>query len=159
VVAVFTFDALARFMKPLPLFGTAPPGLAAAIRFDVRTAPQTPLCRGLARYVGEIVAMVVAEGAERAADAAERIEVEWERLPAVVDMVAAARPGGPLVHPAWGTNVAVGFRHGIGNAERGFAQAPHVFTAQLRLQRYAGVPLETRGVVAQWDRRDGTLTT
>ena len=159
VLGVFTFADLVRFMKPLPLFGAAPPGLAAAIRFDVRTAPQTPLCREVVRYVGEIVAMVVADSPERAQDAAERIEVEWERLPAVVDMVAAARPGGPLVHPAWGTNVAVGFRHGIGNAERVFADAPHVFSETFRVQRYAGVPLETRGVVAQWDRRDGTLTT
>ena len=55
--------------------------------------------------------------------------------------------------------MAVGFRHGIGNAERVFADAPHVFTETFRVQRYAGVPLETRGVVAQWDRRDGTLTT
>lgn len=159
VVGVYAFDDLARFMKPLPLFGAVPPGLAAAIRFDVRTAPQMPLVQNVARYVGEIIAMVVADSPERAADAVERIEVEWERLPVVVDMVAAARPGGPLVHPAWGTNVAVGFRHGIGNAERVFADAPHVFSETFRVQRYAGVPLETRGVVAQWDRRDGTLTT
>src|SRR5262245_5229574 len=159
VVGVFVFDDLARFMKPLPLFGAVPPGLGAAVRFDVRTAPQMPLVQTVARYVGEIVAMVVADSPERAADAVARIEVEWERLPAVVDMVAAARPGGPLVHPEWGTNVAVGFRHGIGNAEKVFAAAPHVFTETFRVQRYAGVPLETRGVVAQWDRRDGRLTT
>jgi carbon-monoxide dehydrogenase large subunit len=159
VVGVFVFDDLVRFMKPLPLFGAVPPGLGAAIRFDVRTAPQTPLIQGIARYVGEIVAMVVADSPERAADAVELIEVEWERLPAVVEMVAASRPGSPLVHPDWGTNVAVGFRHGIGNAEKVFGEAPYVFRETFHVQRYAGVPLETRGVVAQWDRRDGTLTT
>ena len=52
VVGVFTFDDLGRFMKPLPLFGAVPPGLAAAIRFDVRTAPQTPLCREVVRVRG-----------------------------------------------------------------------------------------------------------
>ena len=117
VAGVFAFDDLARFMKPLPLFGAVPPGLGAAIRSTCATAGQMPLCRGLARYVGEIVAMVVADSPERAGDAVERIEVEWELLPVVVDMVAAARPGGPLVHPEWGTNVAVGFRHGIGDAD------------------------------------------
>src|SRR5205823_599396 len=61
VAAVFTFDDLARWMKPLPLFGAPPPGLAAAITFDVRQAPQWALCRDRARYVGEAVAMVVAE--------------------------------------------------------------------------------------------------
>ena len=127
VAAVFTFADLERFMRPLPLFGAVPPGLGAAIRFEVRTVGQMPLCRDLARYVGEVVAMVVADSPERAWDAVERIEVEWELLPVVVDMVAAARPGGPLVHPG-GTNVAVGFRHGIGNADQVFADAPHVFT-------------------------------
>src|SRR6202008_4175317 len=81
VAGAYAFAALERFMNPLPLFGAAPPGLAAAIRFDVRTAPQTPLCRDRARYVGEIVAMVVAVSRGRAEDAVERIEVEWERLP------------------------------------------------------------------------------
>src|SRR5258705_10523244 len=142
VAAVFIFADLERFMKPLPLFGAVPPGLGAAIRFDVRTVGQMPLCRDLVRYVGEVVAMVVADSPEQAWDAVERIEVEWELLPVVVDMVAAARPGGVLVHPEWGTNVAVGFRHGIGNADQGFADAPHVFTETFRVQRYAGGPPE-----------------
>src|SRR5512143_544847 len=51
VAAVFTFADLARWMKPLPMFGAAPPGLAAAIRFDVRQAAQYALCRDRARYV------------------------------------------------------------------------------------------------------------
>ena len=159
VAGVFTFADLESWLKPLPLFGAAPPGLAAAVRFDLRQAPQYPLCRERARYVGETVAMVVADSRARAEDALERIEVEWEPLPAVVDMVAAAEPGAPLVHDAWGTNVAVGFTHAIGDAERAFAAADVVCTETFRIQRYVGMPLEGRGVVAQWDRRDGTLTT
>src|SRR3990170_4580044 len=77
VAAVFTFADLERWMKPLPLFGAVPPGLAAAIAFDVRQAPQFALCRDRAVYVGEIVAMVVAESPARAADAVELIEVDW----------------------------------------------------------------------------------
>ena len=159
VAAVFTFAALERWMKPLPLFGAVPPGLAAATAFDVRQAPQYALCRDRAVYVGEIVAMVVAESPARAADALERIEVDWEPLPAVVDMLAASEPGGPLIHPAWGTNVGVGFTHAIGDVERAFAEAPVVVSETFRIQRYVGMPVECRGVVAQWDRRDGTLTT
>lgn len=159
VAAVFTFADLERWMKPLPLFGAVPPGLAAAIAFDVRQAPQYALCRDRAVYVGEIVAMVVAESPARAADALERIEVDWEPLPAVVDMLAASEPGGPLIHPAWGTNVGVGFTHAIGDVERAFAEAPVVVSETFRIQRYVGMPVECRGVVAQWDRRDGTLTT
>ena len=72
--------------------------------------------------------MVVADSPARAEDAVARIAVDWEPLPAVVDMVAAAEPGGPLVHEEWGTNVAVAFRHAIGNVERAFGAAATVFT-------------------------------
>ncbi|HXH82297.1 MAG TPA: xanthine dehydrogenase family protein molybdopterin-binding subunit, partial [Candidatus Tectomicrobia bacterium] len=159
VVRVVTFADLERWMKPLPIFGAPPPGLAAGVRFDLRQAAQYPLCRDRARHVGETVAMVVADDPARAEDAAERVSVEWEPLPAVVDMVAAAEPGGPLVHPEWGTNVAVGFRHAVGDAARAFAAADTVVTETFRIQRYVGMPIEPRGVVAQWDRRDGLLTT
>jgi carbon-monoxide dehydrogenase large subunit len=159
VAGVFTFADLEASLKPLPLFGAPPPGLAAAVRFDLRQAPQYALCRDRARYVGEIVAMVVAEDRARAEDALERIEAEWDPRPAVVDMVAAAEPGSALVHEDWGTNVAVGFTHAIGDTDRAFAAADAVFTETFAIQRYVGMPLEGRGVVAQWDRRDGTLTT
>ena len=159
VAAVFTFAELAPWLKPLPLFGAPPPGLAAAIAFDLRQAAQYALCRDRARHVGEVVAMVVADSPARAEDAVARIAVDWEPLPAVVDMVAAAEPGGPLVHEEWGTNVAVAFRHAIGNVERAFGAAATVFTETFRIQRYVGMPLEGRGVVARWDRRDETLTT
>jgi carbon-monoxide dehydrogenase large subunit len=159
VAAVFTHADLARWMKPLPVFGTPPPGLAAAVRFDLRQAPQWALCKDVARYVGEIVAMVVADSRALAEDAAEAIEVDWEPRPAVSDMMAASAPDAPLVHPDWGTNVAVGFTHGIGDAEGALAAADVVIEETFRIQRYVGMPLETRGVVAQWDRRDGALAT
>src|SRR5215510_2822709 len=104
VVAVFTFADLETWMKPLPLFGAPPPGLAAAIAFDIRQAPQFALCRDRARYVGEIVAMVV------------------------TDMRQAAEPGAPLVHEAWGTNVGVGFTHAIGDVAAAFARADVVMS-------------------------------
>src|SRR5438309_11625109 len=159
VAAVFTHADLARWMKPLPLFGTAPPGLAAAVKFEVRQAAQYPLAKERVRYVGEIVAMVVADDRGRAEDAVEAIAVEYAPHPAAVDMLTAGEPGAPLVHPEWGTNVAVAFRHGIGDADRALAGADVVLEETFRIQRYVGMPLEGRGVVAAWDRRDGTLTT
>ena len=159
VVAVFTHADLARWMKPLPLFGAPPPGLAAAVKFDIRQAPQYALAKERVRYVGEIVAMVVADDRGRAEDAVEAIEVEYAALPAAADMLSAAEAGAPLVHPEWGTNVAVAFRHAIGNADRALASADVVIEETFRIQRYVGMPLEGRGVVAAWDRRDGALTT
>ncbi|MBI1847807.1 MAG: xanthine dehydrogenase family protein molybdopterin-binding subunit, partial [Candidatus Rokubacteria bacterium] len=159
VVRVFTFADLAPWMKPLPLFGAPPPGLAAAIDFEVRTAPQHALCRDRARYVGEIVAMVVADSRARAEDAVARIEVDWEPLPVAADMLESTAAGAPLVHDDWGTNLAVAFTHAIGDVDAAVARADHVMTETFRTQRYAGMPLEGRGAVALWDRRDGTLTT
>src|SRR5438093_871329 len=159
VARVFTFADLDRWMKPLPLFGAAPAGLAGVVKFDVRQAPQWALCRERARYVGEIVAMVLAESRTAAEDAVDLIEVDWEPLPPVVDMVRAGEPGGPLVHAEWGTNVGVGFSHSIGDADAAFARADVTVSETFHIQRYVGMPLEGRGVVAAWDRRDGTLTT
>jgi carbon-monoxide dehydrogenase large subunit len=159
VVRVFTHADLARWMKPLPLFGAVPPGLAAAVRFDVRQAPQYALCKDRARHVGEIVAMVIADTRARGEDAAERIEVDWEPLPTVVDMRTATAPSAPLLHPEWGTNVAIAFSHGIGDVDAAFALADVSVSETFSIQRYVGMPIETRGVVAAWDRRDGTLTT
>jgi carbon-monoxide dehydrogenase large subunit len=129
------------------------------VRIEMRQAPQWALCRDRARHVGEIVAMVVAESRAVAEDAVELIEVDWEPLPVVVDMVAAAEPGAPLVHDDWGTNVAVAFAHAIGDPDGAFAKADVVVSETFHVQRYVGMPLETRGVVAAWDRRDHTLTT
>jgi carbon-monoxide dehydrogenase large subunit len=159
VARVFTFADLERWMKPLPLFGAVPPGLAAAVKFDIRQAPQFALCRDRVRYVGEIVAMVVADGPERAEDAVELVRVEWDLLPPVVDMARAAEPGVPLIHPEWGSNVGIGFTHSIGDADRAFARADVTVSETFHIQRYVGMPLENRGVVAAWDRRDGTMTT
>jgi carbon-monoxide dehydrogenase large subunit len=159
VVRVLTYKDLERWMKPLPLFGAVPPGLAAVVKFDLRQAPQWALCRDRARYVGEIIAMVVADSSERAQDAVDLIEVEWDLLPPVVDMTRAAEPGAPLIHPEWGSNVGVGFTHSIGDADRAFAQADVTVAETFHIQRYVGMPLEARGVVAMWDRRDGSMTT
>src|SRR5438093_4190303 len=158
VVRVLTFKDLERWMKPLPLFGAVPPGLAAVVKFEIRQAPQWALCRDRARYVGEIVAMVVADSPERAEDAADLIEVDWEPLPPVADVRRAGETGTPLVHPEWGCNVGVGFTHAIGDADGAFAGAAVTVAETFRIQRYVGMPLEGRGAVAVWDRRDGMLT-
>src|SRR5215475_1425280 len=102
VAGVFTFESLRRWMKPLPVFGAPPPGLAARVKFDIRPTVQYAMCEDRVRHVGEIVAMVVADSRYRAEDAVERMEIEWEPLTPVVDMVAAAEPTAALVHPACG---------------------------------------------------------
>src|SRR5262245_53753597 len=136
VLRIFTFGDLERWMTPLPLFGAPPPGLAAAIKFDIRQAAQYALCPDRARHVGEIVAMVVADSPALAEDAAERVQVDWEPLAPVVDMRAAAASESPLIHPEWGTNIAVGFSHAVGDADAAFARADVTVNETLTTQRY-----------------------
>src|SRR5262245_51653130 len=159
VARVLTFGDVARWMKPLPLFGAVPPGLAARVDVAMKQVPQLALCRDVARHVGEIVAMVIAESRAQAEDAAELVEVDYEPLPAVIDPLAAAEPGAVVLHGEWGDNVALRFATGFGDAARAIREADVVVRERFEIQRYVGMPIETRGVVAQWDSRDGTLTT
>ena len=156
---VFTFADLARFMKPLPLFGAVPPGLAARVDVTMKQAPQFALCRDVARHVGEIVAMVLAESRALAEDAAEMVEVDYEPLGVVTDVVAGMEAGAPLIHAEVPSNIGVHFRAGFGDAARALAEADVRVRERFYVQRYVGMPMETRGIVAQWDQRDQTLTT
>jgi carbon-monoxide dehydrogenase large subunit len=159
VAHVFTYADLERWLAPLPLFGAVPSGLAARVDVTMRQVAQPAMCRDATRYVGEIVAMVLADSRALAEDAAELVEVDYEPLPAVVDMVSAAEPGAPVIHAGWGGNVAVSFRTGFGDAARALAEADVRVRERFHVQRYVGMPIETRGVVARWDARDGSLTT
>ncbi len=159
VVRVFTFADLAGWMKPLPLFGAVPPGLGARVDVRMKQAPQFALCRDVVRYVGEIVAMVVAESRAVAEDAGDLVVVDYEPLPPVVDMLAAGEAGSPVLHPEWGDNVAVYFAAGFGDVEAAFRAADVRVRERFHVQRYVGMPIETRGVIARWDPRDQSLTT
>jgi aerobic carbon-monoxide dehydrogenase large subunit len=159
VAHVLTFADLERWMKPLPLFGAIPPGLAARVAVTMKQPHQLAMCRDEARHVGEIVAMVLARSRAVAEDGCELIEVDYEPLPALADVEAAARPDAPVLYPAWGDNIALSFKTGFGDVEAAFRQADARVRERFVIPRYVGMPIETRGVVAQWDPRDGTLTT
>jgi carbon-monoxide dehydrogenase large subunit len=159
VAHVFTFADLERWMKPLPLFGAIPPGLAARVAVTMKQPHQLALCRDEARHVGEIVAMVLAGSRAVAEDGCELVEVDYEPLPALSDVEAAARPDAPVLYPAWGDNIALSFGTGFGDVEAAFRQADARVRERFVIPRYVGMPIETRGVVAQWDARDGALTT
>jgi carbon-monoxide dehydrogenase large subunit len=159
VTHVFAFTDLERWMKPLPLFGAIPPGLAARVNVTMKQVGQLAMARDRVRYVGEIVAMVLASSRALAEDGCELIEVEYEPLPVVADMIAGGEPGTPIIHPEWRDNVAVLFEAGFGDPAAAFAEAHVTARERFDIQRYVGMPIETRGVVAQWDARDASLTT
>jgi carbon-monoxide dehydrogenase large subunit len=159
VAHVFTFADLERWMKPLPLFGAIPPGLAARVQVTMRQIGQLAMCRDEVRHVGEIVAMVLASSRAVAEDGCERVEVDYEPLPVLADVIAAGAPDAPVLYPEWGDNVALSFKTGFGDVEAALRQADARVRERFVIPRYVGMPIETRGVVAQWDQRDGSLTT
>jgi len=118
---------------------------------------QRPLATDEVRYVGEIVAFVVATDRYLAEDAAALIEVEYEPLPVVTDLATALAPGAPRVHADVPDNRAARFRQAVGDADAALARAPRVRRERLAIERSCGSPIETRGVAAEWDARRRVL--
>ena len=122
-------------------------------------APHLPLAAERVRYVGEPVAMVVAETAAAAQDAAERVVVRYEVLPAVTDAVAALAPGAPLIHEFVSGNLAVEAEFGDhAAAQAAFAAADLVVTQMFRNQRIASAQMEPRAALASYDPAQGLYT-
>jgi carbon-monoxide dehydrogenase large subunit len=143
LLAIYTYEDLTGpLADPLPLLIPHP-----ALTHG-RT--QYPLARDEVNYVGEAVAMVVAENRYLAEDAAERIVVTYQVLPPVVG-IAAARAAELLVHPDVPGNVAAHFIQEVGDAAAAIAAAPHRLELDLEIERSASTPLEGRGVLARWD--------
>jgi aerobic carbon-monoxide dehydrogenase large subunit len=117
-------------------------------------APELPyfaLADGVAAFEGQPVVSVVATSRHLAEDALELIEIDYEPLPHVVDVVAAAGPDAPLLHPdVLPTNVLASNPQGRGDWEERLAQADVVVTDRFRIARVTGLPMEGRAIVAQW---------
>jgi carbon-monoxide dehydrogenase large subunit len=111
-----------------------------------------PLPADRARFVGEAVAMVIADSAAAARDAAERVVVDWQPLPAAVTAADATAAGAPVLWDEAGSNGCVTTEAGDPAAtEAAFAGAAHVVRLRTRVNRVTGVPMEPRAVVAAWD--------
>jgi carbon-monoxide dehydrogenase large subunit len=109
------------------------------------------------RYVGEPIAMVLAESVAVGEDALEAIAVEIEELPAVPDH-ASASMGKSLLFEAAGSNRSLTFQSRKGDADAAFRNAPYTRRERLRTGRHYGLTLEPRGLMAEWDAKAGRLT-
>ena len=150
VLAVLTYKDIAHLAKPIPM--------RLQPHASFREYLQLPLAARKVRYVGEPVAVVVASSRYKAEDALDEIEVEYEPLPAVVDLRAALVPGTELVHEASSSNLAGSGIQKVGDVDAAFAGAAFTLKEDFSVQRHTGMPMETRGVVAQYDRGSGVLT-
>jgi 2-furoyl-CoA dehydrogenase large subunit len=122
--------------------------LAAAVKTPIEC---WPIAVDLVRYVGEPVAVVVAADRYLAEDAVDLIEVAYEPLAAVVDPVAALDSRAPAVHVALGHNLASERTFSYGDPDRAFAEAPRRVALTIRYPRNSCTPIETFGVVAEYD--------
>jgi aerobic carbon-monoxide dehydrogenase large subunit len=149
VVDVLTFADLGDLGSAIPIRIAPLPGFERYL--------QMPLARDRVRYVGEPVALVVAEDRYVAEDAAERVVVDYDALAAVVAATDAIADR-VLVHEASGTNVATRYRVSRGDPDAAFAAAAYIRRERFRCHRHSGVPIEPRGLVATWDAATGRLT-
>ena len=142
VHAILTQQDLARFKPTMINFFLLPPEL-----------PITPLANGRVCYVGEPVALVIADNRHVAEDAASLVEVEYAEEDPVVTLADARH--GPLVHPESDSNIVQQMGEEEINEELGalLKSAPHLVTHKVVHQRITPSPMETRGIVAV---RDGT---
>jgi carbon-monoxide dehydrogenase large subunit len=154
VVAVYVADDLGNYWKPGPLLVPPPP--IAGIVFHVRT--QVPLARGKVRHVGEPLAIVIAESRYLAEDALDDIDVELEQLPAVVDLEKGLESGSSLVHDDLASNISAHVRQTKGNYAAVVTKADHIIKRRFLYEHGISSPIETRGVVAQWDARANQMT-
>jgi carbon-monoxide dehydrogenase large subunit len=153
-------DYLADNLNPVP--HDPIPGFAPFANRDGSALffpPDYPLATDRVRHAGEGVALVVAETAAQARDAAELIRVEYELLPVIVDPVAALGPASPSVWDEAPANLCVDIEQGDKAAtEAAFADAAHISRMDIRNNRINGVPLEPRAAVAEFDPITGKHT-
>jgi len=157
VVAVFTAADLEGHVKPL-MGGEGEAEAAEGWGANKSGVVWKALAAETVNYVGEAVAVVIAEDAYSAEDGAELVAVEYDSLPAVIDPEAALKPGSPKVHDYLPDNVGSRTSFKAGDVERAFKRADDVVKVKLYNQRLSPTPMEPRGIVAQFDEGTRSLT-
>ncbi|MDA4129853.1 MAG: xanthine dehydrogenase family protein molybdopterin-binding subunit, partial [Thaumarchaeota archaeon] len=117
------------------------------------------LAFGKVRYVGEPVVAIAATDLKIAEDALEEIDVDYQPLPAIVDVEKALSPEAPLVYESFGTNSVSHFHDVHGDPDYAFdVEADRIIRNRISLHRYSSTPLETAAVTAQYNRVSGKIT-
>ena len=124
----------------------------------IKSAPQYPMAVHKASWQGEPVVAVVAKTRAQAEDALQHIQVEWEDLPAALDMNTALLPETPVIHPELGDNLCFTRTLDTGGVDEAFAQADVVAQATFDFGRHTGVTLEPRCQIADFNPASKQLT-
>lgn len=121
--------------------------------------PEHPvLARDRACYVGQPVALVLAESRALAEDAAEQVEIVYEPLSPVIDLRAASEAEATLLHDETGTNTALRLQLGRGDVDAAFAAADHIVRGRYEVPRLSAAPMEGRGLIAHYQPQEQLLT-
>jgi carbon-monoxide dehydrogenase large subunit len=160
VVAVFTPAEVTAHTAPICVAGEAhtPERLLRELKPLDRVHPTPIFPTGRVTYVGQPVAMIVAESKRAAQDAAEAVLVDYDPLPAVVDAQAALAPDAPRVEESWPDNVALRVATDKGRPDEAFATAAVVVEDEFVTHRYVAAPMEPRGILAAVDPVHRALT-
>jgi len=159
VVYALSGAELARLLPPVPDTQLSLPSKWTTLVQHKFINPQQPLLAyDKVRHVGEALAVIVAESRHAAEDAAQLVTLDLEPLPAVVDPEAALRPGAPIIHDKFQTNLIGGFSIGKGEFAAALKRAPHRLKRRFHHHRYAAAPMECRGVVGVYDQRTDSVT-
>lgn len=110
-----------------------------------------PIATDRVRYVGEPVALVLADDRYLAEDAADLVDIVYEQLGAVVDPVTALEESAPVLHPRHGSNLFSERSFRYGDPEAAFAAASHRIAVDVRFPRNSCTPIETYGVIAEYE--------
>lgn len=132
-----------------PLYSFFDPSYIGGQSFEFRC-----LAVDKVRFVGDLVAAVVADSLANAEAALDAIDVEYEVLPPVVEISDALRPDAPLVFDDWKDNVVVRIAYAEGDTDRVLEEAEYVIEDEIHIQRYQTAPMEPRGYLGWWDPTD-----
>ncbi|SEH84988.1 xanthine dehydrogenase family protein molybdopterin-binding subunit [Tardiphaga sp. OK245] len=124
----------------------------------MRSPPQLPLPIDKVVWSGQAVVAVVADTRALAEDAAESVYIEFDELPAVVDIDAARAPDAPVISPELGSNLCFHGKIDTGGVEDVFAGAAHVVEEEFHFGRHTAVTMEPRAIIADYDASEGQLT-
>ena len=148
VVAVYTGKDIAEKVGPVPCAAALP---------DLKVPDYRVLATGKALFVGHPIAAVVASERYAARDAVDLVSVDYEELPAVVDVEKAAQSGN-VIHESFGDNIAYKLTSGEGDIEAAMKSADKIVSQKMIHQRLAPVAMEPRGVLARYFPGEEELT-
>ncbi len=151
VVAVFTAADIEGALNPIPCAWLLP-------NADLKVAQYRALATDVVRYVGDAVAVVVADSPYQAADALDLIDVQYDALPATVDPERATQQGAPQLHADIPHNIAFHWTVAGGNIDAAFKAADVIVRDRIIQQRLIPTAIETRGAIAQFLPATGELT-